>query len=187
MAKGLSQEDTELLQIAMKDVIPLQTPSRVHHPPRGLPARTAHVRQTAAENHPPKVGVALSDAFMEDLAHLNDDTEYRASGLSHHALVRLRREPQLVKASLDLHGYTVDEARTRLYEFVRQCYDMDLRRIRVVHGQGYGSRTGQSILKLHVRHWLQQMHEVMGYVTPDIHHGGGGALLVRLRTPLSAD
>jgi DNA-nicking Smr family endonuclease len=85
-------------------------------------------------------------------------------------------------ASLDLHGMTVDTARTRLSMFIQQAQQHNIRCVRVVHGQGLGSVLGHGRLKHHSRHWLAQMPAVNAFIEAPNSEGGAGAVLVLLGT-----
>lgn len=179
MAKPLSDEDLALLRQEMRNVAPLKTAGRIVHGPAPRPANVALKRNRAA-TLAPRPGAPLSDNAYDpssDTSH-----SYRVSGLSNEALRRLRREGHSIKASLDLHGMTIDQAREQLHAFVRLCSERGYKRVRVVHGQGFGSATGTSVLRHQARHWLSQMPVVLGYVSPTPADGGEGAVLVLLRS-----
>ncbi len=119
--------------------------------------------------------------------HLSPDdappvTQYSTSGVSTVTLRKLKRGFWPVAASLDLHGMTVDTARTRLSMFIQQAQQQNMRCVRVVHGQGLGSVLGHGRLKHHSRHWLAQMAGVNAFVEAPNAHGGAGAVLVLLST-----
>ena len=78
------------------------------------------------------------------------------------------------------HGLTVDEARDTVAAFLSENQARNHRCVRIVHGKGYGSVGGQSILKELVRRWLKQRREVMCFVEAPPNDGGGGAVLVLL-------
>ena len=179
MAKYLSDEDVALLKQEMRNVAPLKTAGRVVHGPAARPANVALKRERASTpaQHP---GAPLSDSTYDPSSGTNHS--YQVSGLSSEVLRRLRREGHNVKASLDLHGLTIDQAREQLHQFIRLCCDHGYKRVRVVHGQGFGSATGTSVLRQQARHWLSQMPEVLGYVSPNHADGGEGAVLVLLRS-----
>jgi DNA-nicking Smr family endonuclease len=55
--------------------------------------------------------------------------------------------------------------------------------VRVVHGKGLGSPNREPVLKNKVRRWLAQRDEVLAYCEAPRHEGGGGAVLVLLKSP----
>jgi len=184
MATHLSDEDVALLKQEMRNVAPLKTAGRVAHGPAAKPANVALKREQAStpSQHP---GAPLSDSVYDHASGTNH--AYRVSGLSSEALRRLRRESHNIRASLDLHGLTIDQAREQLHQFIRLCCEQGYKRVRVVHGQGFGSATGTSVLRQQARHWLSQMPEVLGYISPNHADGGEGAVLVLLRSAQKID
>ncbi len=90
----------------------------------------------------------------------------------------LRPEQVPVDDSLDLHGYTRDEALTATGQFIAASAARGLRKVMVIHGKG---RNGEGVLKREVRQYLERHPLVgrMGYARgPD---GGRGALWALLR------
>src|SRR3546814_8197526 len=76
----------------------------------------------------------------------------------------LKRGKWPMQASLDLHGSTQDEARTRLDQFLQSCLTHRIRCVQIVHGKGFGSKNGAPVLKESVRRWLTQFESVLAYV-----------------------
>lgn len=54
--------------------------------------------------------------------------------------------------------------------------------MRVIHGKGLRSPNREPVLKWHVRHWLAQRDEVLAYVEARPADGGGGAVIVLLKS-----
>lgn len=178
----LPEAEAELLAQAYRQVIPLKGHARVTHEHQRLPLRPSQqvlerrARATASTQTP----ASLSDG---DPFTLDDAPEtYRASGVSGEALRRLRREATGIRECLDLHGLTRDQARIALQHFVQAAASRGVTRVRVIHGQGYGSQGGTSVLRYLARHWLAQMPAVLGFVTPSPSEGGKGAVVVLLRS-----
>lgn len=184
MAKHLSEDDLTLLEHAMRDVTPLKRERRVLHQGTGK-VSNSKVRRLRAMAHQSPDRIALSDAQEAGLA--NTEHSYRISSLPSDALRRLRRQSGTVKASLDLHGLTIEQARRQLHDFIHACAGRGYKRVRIIHGQGFGSSGGQSVLRLQTRHWLSQMPQVLGFVSPPPSDGGEGAVLVLLRSANKID
>lgn len=178
----LSAEEAELLAQAYGQVIPLKGHARVTHEPQPRPLRPSQqvLERRARATAEPLPNAKLSDG---DPYSLDDAPEsYRASGVSGEALRRLRREANKIRECLDLHGLTREQARVAIQHFVRSAAARGVLRVRIVHGQGYGSQGGTSVLRYLARHWLAQMPEVLGFVTPSPAEGGKGAVVVLLRS-----
>lgn len=96
-------------------------------------------------------------------------------------LRKLRRGHWPIQDGLDLHGYTSEEARRYLAEFLYQSLDNGLRCVSVIHGKGWRAEGGEGILKVRVRRWLTQFASVLAYCEAPTNAGGGGAVWVLLQ------
>ena len=68
---------------------------------------------------------------------------------------RLRRGQFSIADEIDLHGLSAEQARAALAEFLVEATARRLRCVRIIHGKGYGSRTGSPVLKNRLNHWLR--------------------------------
>lgn len=157
----------------MEGVTPLPPSDRII--PTPAPRRAPlHDRQA----HTPVVADTLTDHGAGD-EPLN---EFLRNGLSRMTLRKLRRGQWPLQDSLDLHGSTSEAARKLLLEFLQQAGQRSLRCVCVVHGKGWHTQDGEGILKLRTRHWLTQCPEVLAFCEAPPNAGGGGAVLVLLKT-----
>ena len=88
-----------------------------------------------------------------------------------------------IEARIDLHGLTQHEAHGLLYSFLVNAHARGLRHVMVITGKGR-SRGSEGILKQAVPHWFSTplfRMLVSAYEDAARHHGGHGALYVRLR------
>ena len=85
-------------------------------------------------------------------------------------------------AGLDLHGFTVDQARNELHFFVRDCRKQGLKSILIVHGKSYTDPNKPALLKTYVSEWLQQTDGVLAFCSAQPKDGGTGALYVLLKS-----
>lgn len=88
-----------------------------------------------------------------------------------------------IDARIDLHGLTQREAYNLLYGFLADAHARGLRHVLIITGKGrsYGS---EGVLKQVVPHWFSTpifRLLVSAYEDAAHHHGGHGALYVRLR------
>lgn len=102
-------------------------------------------------------------------------------GVQHTVFRRLRRGLIAVEGELDLHGFTVVEARRALLQFLHQAQAAGQHCVRVVHGKGHGSRGRQPILKGKVNLWLRQVDAVLAFCSTRPVDGGTGAVYVLLK------
>lgn len=88
-----------------------------------------------------------------------------------------------IDASIDLHAMTQDLAYDRLYTFLADQRSRGARHVLVVTGKGR-SLGSEGVLKRMVPVWLNSgrfAELVSGYSSAGRHHGGEGAIYVRLR------
>lgn len=105
----------------------------------------------------------------------------------HHPLERpvkrkLARGHLALEARLDLHGLIQSEAHSILLDFLRRAHDRGLRHVLVITGKG-SSLGSDGALKRAVPLWFAKpefRHLISSYEMAAHHHGGEGALYVRL-------
>lgn len=171
-------EDAALFREAVGDALPLRPTGR-KPPPfkrlKPLPLQTLRDEQQVLED-------SLSDHIpWMDAMETGEELNFLRPGLARQTLRRLRSGHWVVEAQLDLHGYTSDEARVQLAEFLKQCKKRGLRCVRIIHGKGLRSRNKEPVLKIKVKHWLMQREEVLAFCQARPVDGGGGAALVLLK------
>ena len=87
----------------------------------------------------------------------NKDTEY------------LSKEKQFVEKTIDLHGYTLDEANKKISEYIENCYLNNVDKINIITGKGLRSKNlddpyqsnDLSILKYSVPNFIKNNTELM--------------------------
>ncbi|WP_407275567.1 Smr/MutS family protein [Halothiobacillus sp. DCM-1] len=150
------------------DFLPPEGPSRSHR--RIL--ETAHFSD--ADINP------LSDAGAEPIEQ-GEFLSYLRPDTAPNILRKLKRGQFSVVASLDLHGMTVDAARSAIHRFF-QAERQEIRCcVRLVHGKGNRSERQIPVLKQMVNHWLPQRDDVVAFCSAPPHDGGTGALYVLLK------
>jgi DNA-nicking Smr family endonuclease len=172
-----TDDPAALFRSAVGDAKPL-THDRIP-PPR--PTIRPIPRHTEPDEKPSRAD-KLSDHIPWDEAETGDELAFMRPGLARDALRRLRRGHWPVQDQLDLHGLTRDQARAYLVEFLDACKQRGLRCIRIVHGKGLGSPQGEPVLKQKVKHWLMQRDEVLAFTQARPAEGGGGAVVVLLKS-----
>ena len=126
---------------------------------------------------------ALSDPQpgAEDF-ETSDTSVFVRPGLPKNVVRRLRNGHWSVQHELDLHGLSTDQARTVLVEFIHHARYSGERCVRIIHGKGLRSQTGEPVLKQKVRHWLMQKDEILAFVEAAPAQGGSGAVIVLLKS-----
>ena len=121
------------------------------------------------------------DAEFADLAiETGDFLEFRRPGIQNRVFHDLQRGVIEARASLDLHGLRVHEARPALARFLAQSLAAGRRCVRIIHGKGRSGSAQQPVLKHKTNQWLRQREEVLAFVTAPRWDGGTGAVYVLL-------
>ncbi len=99
---------------------------------------------------------------------------------------RLKRGKMKVEATLDLHGYSLKEAESELYEFIDYAYSSGKRCIRVITGKGLKS-SGSVTIYSSIESWLNR-RDIKGKIITVSYapysDGGKGAIYILLRKNL---
>ena len=180
-ASVVSPEEVKLFTRATQAVTPLKSVARVTRRSSETQASDLMTqRRLRALGQDTPAAPALSDAFSP-FAENESELTWLAPGMGGEVLRKLKRAYWPVGAHLDLHGLNSDEARQALTHFIETSQTHGTRCVRIVHGKGYGSADGQSVLKSRVAQWLTQIPSIGAFASAPTAHGGRGALLVLIR------
>jgi DNA-nicking Smr family endonuclease len=175
----VEENEEELLRRAMSDVRPLAA--------RPLAPRRRGRRQPPAS--PPEIQPLEDFLQSREAFEVVFHPGYQEGGpeVRNRPLMRkLRRGEFSVQAQLDLHGLSQAEAQTALEAFLVRCRLDDLRCVRIIHGKGRNSGTGEGILKQKVPQWLSTRRFsrlILAFSSAPPGDGGTGATYVLLRRP----
>jgi DNA-nicking Smr family endonuclease len=159
---GWPPDDVDPLPEGKRKVLPKARPAPI-------PRQTQRDEQAALQE---SLGPFSPDEVME----AGDELLFVRPGVSRQTLRKMRRGHWVVEANLDLHGLTRSEAAASVTEFLHRCTAQRLRCVRIVHGKGLG------VLKGTLRKWLPMKNEVLAFTQAPATQGGGGALLVLLKS-----
>jgi DNA-nicking Smr family endonuclease len=179
-----AREEQALFKAAMQDVraLPAHGKADIERPkPQPLPRQRLRDENDVLSE---SLRGALSAEDRLDME--GTENAFSRPGLPRHALADLRRGRWVIQAELDLHGFTREDARHALNQFLLAARAQNYRCVRVIHGKGLSSPGGKSVLKILSRQWLAQREEVLAFCQPRPRDGGEGALLVLLRSAVKA-
>ena len=111
----------------------------------------------------------------------HDIVGYKKPGVQEGVFKKLRLGKYAIDGRLDLHNFTVDEARQEISQFIAESLVYELRCVLVLPGKGGRDESGISVLKSHVAVWLEELDAVLAYHSAQNFHGGAGAFYVLLR------
>lgn len=108
---------------------------------------------------------------------------YQSKPLDRKIYKKLSAGQLKIEAQLDLHHFKEAEAYKKLFTFIEKNYYLGRRNLLVITGKGL-SQGSEALLKRNVPHWLGLSpfkDWVSSFEEAAKHHGGVGALYVRLR------
>lgn len=170
--KTLSDEDRILWNLVARSTKPLKGRAAVEVPPE--PAMTMEQAMAATEKPTPKPASPQRQARSGQAVTTSLDAP------THEKLARGRLP---IEGRVDLHGLTQEEAYSLLLSFLSRAHAGGVRYVLVITGKG-SSSGGEGVLRRAVPGWLATPPFRMLVSSHDHaarHHGGGGALYVRLR------
>ena len=175
--KKISDSDKSLFREAVAGVKPISADTRIH-PVRLRPSTKP--QQTRADEQQVLIDMMSDPDMLADIEN-GDELLFIRPGIQLKVQRKLRRGEYSIQAELDLHGYTVAEARQAISEFLPDCRKKNSRYVRIIHGKGLGSFQKLPVLKTHVAHWLKQRDEVLAFCSARPADGGTGAVYVLLK------
>lgn len=172
--------DDELLFLeAMADVREIKEFRELpYKPPRVVPRRrkdtdeeTLQILRDIVEGKR-KIDLSKTQEYIE---WVNPEYSDTLPEWLHHGFVS-------VQDFIDLHGYSLKEARPLIEEFLREAVRKGYRCVKIIHGRGLRSSRGP-VLKNAVTTWLQKDFRkwVVAYATAKASDGGLGATYILLK------
>jgi DNA-nicking Smr family endonuclease len=170
-SRRLTHAEAELWTVVTANVRPFRArPAPVEAAPRSLVA-------PAPDKPPPK------EAHRDRPPPQRPAPPAPAADIDYRTRVKIKRGRLEVDAKLDLHGMRQDEAQRALNSFLRRAQADGAKVAIVVTGKGMSREEG-GVLRRVVPMWLQAPNlrdVVVGFGEAARHHGGEGALYVRIR------
>lgn len=178
-AEQVQEDDLDLFKKSMQgiqrmdtsNIAPIQN-NKVKKPDSQLLAKRA-----AAEGAPEIEGAELSDtqAILNPVGS-QSALSYRIATLQHRVFEDLKAGNLRWFEAVDLHGCTVEEARSAVLQIIQMAKEENQNVIKIVHGKG-----PEAVLKTYVNGWLRQHRDVLAFVSAPEKQGGTGAVLVLLK------
>jgi len=180
-SRSLSDEERQSFLDEVADVRPLISEKRIETVKNKPSPKPKHNHQYS-ESEESTGENRLSDPVDLRDAAVDDVLFFARAGIQQKAQKKLRRGEFPIEEELDLHGYTVNEAKTAIQDFLFECKKQHIRYIRIIHGKGYRSDQKIPVLKTHVAYWLPQLPDVLAFSSAQARDGGTGAIYVILKS-----
>lgn len=178
-APEATPDDDQLFAQAMRGVRPIKadetpapTPARPKKPSAQMLARRA---AAVGVDEAGMQGISDTQAMLNPVAS-EAVLSYRLATLQHRIFEQLKTGKLRWYEAVDLHGCTIEEARSAVLQIIEMARQANENVIKIVHGKG-----PQAILKTYVNGWLRQHREVLAFVSAPAEQGGTGAVLVLIK------
>lgn len=170
-------DDKVLFMQAMAGVKPLKTQATIAPKPGDKSQDpNALFKRAAAAGGEDDPTAALSDmqALLNPVAS-EAFLIYKTATLPNKKFEQLKQGKLRWYEAVDLHGSSIDEARQAVLKLITLAQSADETMVKIVHGKG------DALLKTCVNGWLQQLPQVLGFISAPAKDGGTGAVLVLLK------
>jgi len=179
--RNISEQEHQSFLEEMSDVRPLITEKRFEEvkakpSPKPIHSQRHSDLEQASDSNLLSDPVDIRDAAVDDVLF------FARAGIQQKVQKKLRRGELPIEEELDLHGYTVNEAKIAIQDFIHECKRQHIRYIRIIHGKGYRSEQKIPVLKTHVAYWLPQLSDVLAFSSARANDGGTGAIYVILKS-----
>ncbi|MBL1142816.1 MAG: Smr/MutS family protein [Proteobacteria bacterium] len=172
----ISEEDSAMFREAVGKIKPLKQDSVVHDKakPSATPSRIK-------QDDRPAMQELYDSEYDQNLLERGDELFFSRPDIQKQTIRKLRRGQFKIEDELDLHGLTVEMARTELSNFLADCHMRSLRCVRIIHGKGIGSENMKPVIKNKVNHWLRQRNDALAFCSAQQVDGGTGAIYLLLK------
>lgn len=174
------QQDSAFFKEAMSGVNPL------------VSDKVNYVNQVKQKPAPKLMNFDDNDEDIEINDPLSDEREvteidggeilsFCRDGIQKNVFKKLRSGHYRISDELDLHGFTVKQAKELLVYYLEEAAQFEGCCIRIIHGKGLSSGKQKSVLKTYINHWLSEHERVLAFHSAKIKDGGTGAVYVLLK------
>ena len=170
--RNLTDEEQSLWDLIAQKIKPLKSEKK-------------HIKKISLKEQPPSFQKREPPLSLESLSSFED-----LPSSSTHRLKRIRKVE--IHARLDLHGFTREQARLRLAEFLVSCQKQRYLWVLVITGKGRRLLNAEGSCEIRLKKTLRELVPqwleeptfrpiVSAYATAKSQDGGSGALYVRLK------
>ncbi|MGK0546055.1 Smr/MutS family protein [Halomonas cupida] len=153
-------------------------PRTTSHPQRD---QAAAARRAAAVSAGDDVATGRTSDGRVEPVRPSEYLDFALPDLPYRTRSQLKRGLIQWEGGLDLHGYSLEEARAELESFLRDSVASGHRCVIVVHGKAWGATADYPVIKSHVNAWLREWPSVLAFCSATDAEGGTGAVYVLLR------
>ncbi len=177
--KGPATDDLWAQFIRQQKVQPLKASKRIA--PTQTPKKP--IKRPLSHSQPCSMGGefdTLSDAFHTEHTP-QGRIWWQRSSLRPQEIEKLKKGRFTTPWKLDLHGMTLEEAEPVLRQFLWEAWHLGARYALIIHGKGYNSETGKSVLKQMTHQLLPALPFVLAFSTAQPKDGDTGATYVFIK------
>lgn len=165
-------DDIEAFEQAIKGSKPLVQDKIRLSPPRSK-------QKVIKKVPPPEDSLHLEESDENITVQGEEFISFKQSSISNKTLRKLRKGQYNVDAMLDLHGLSIEKARSAVDHFLQECCQRGVRIALIIHGKG--SHSQMPILKNKLNQWLRNVSVVLAFCSALPTHGSRGAIYVLLK------
>lgn len=144
-----------------------------------LTAEQAKIKQKSAESESYKEHYNFSTQNIKYLDPF-EITGFSKNGVQRGVYLKVKNAEYQIKACLDLHNHTLEQARVAVDKFLETSFNKGYRFIIIVHGKGEYTKP-PAFLKSFVFTWLKEADNVIAAHHAMPYHGGPGATYALLK------
>ncbi len=173
-----NNRDHDFFREAMSGVTPLSQDNSFQEEKSSIPRpikRTNTFEEEIFINDP------LSDELEIDEVDSAEILSFCHTGIQNSVFRRLKTGSYRISDELDLHGFSIKEAKQILVYYLQEAPQFEGCCVRIIHGKGNRSGSSKPVLKTHVNHWLIEHDRVLAFHSTKPKDGGAGAVYVLLR------
>jgi len=146
------------------------------------PTPTPPVLRKAAFEKEDSAPDILSDSGEIEKVMGDTVLSYCRTGIQNRLFRRLRQGKLHITEELDLHGFTLKQAKQVLLDFIQLAYPMEGCCVCIIHGKNNRRQPSEAaVMKQYVNYWLAQHPRVLAFHSAQPRDGGTGSVYALLK------